>query len=54
MIDVLPDTIARIVMAQEAIEDGDAAHAHTLLVALEADLVGSLAALELAQLEETT
>ena len=41
---LLQDVIARIVSAQEAIEEGDAGYAHTLLVQLEADLVSSLAA----------
>ena len=42
---LLRDVAARIVAAQEALEDGDSGYAHTLLVDLEADVVESLAAL---------
>lgn len=41
---LLQDALARIVSAQEAIEDGDAGYAYTLLVQLEADLASSLVA----------
>ena len=40
------DALARVVSAEEAIEDGDVGLAFSLLVDLEGDLVGSLAALQ--------
>ena len=50
-IEIVRDAIARVVAAEEAIEDGDSGYAHAVLVGLEADLVGSLSALELPELE---
>lgn len=44
---LLRDLVSRVVSAQEALEDGDAGYAHAILTGLEADLVSSLAALEL-------
>jgi hypothetical protein len=46
-VELLRDAIARVIHAEEAIEDGDAGYAHAILTGLEADLVGSLAAFEL-------
>jgi hypothetical protein len=46
-IELLRDAIARVIHAEEAIEDGDSSYAHAILTGLEADLVSSLAALEL-------
>jgi hypothetical protein len=48
---LLQGVIARIISAQEAIEDGDSSYAHTLLLQLEGDLVGSLAALSMEEAE---
>jgi hypothetical protein len=45
--------LARVVCTQKVIDDGDGDHAHAIFVALEANLVGSLAALELDALEES-
>jgi hypothetical protein len=42
---LLRNAAARIVAAQEALEDGDTGLAYAILVDLEADVVGSLAAL---------
>ena len=38
--------LARVVSAEKAIEEGDSGYAYSLLVDLEGDLVGSLAALQ--------
>lgn len=46
---VIQNAVGRVVSAEEAIEDGNPDYAHTLLVDLEADLVGSLAALSMEQ-----
>ena len=48
-LDVIANAVARLVSAEDALEDGDPDYAHTLLVDLEADLVGSLAAFALEQ-----
>jgi hypothetical protein len=48
---IIRDTISRVIVAQEAIEDGDSGYAHAILTGLEADLVGALSALELDTLE---
>jgi hypothetical protein len=46
-VELLRDAICRVIHAEEAIEDGDSGYAHAILTSLEADLVSSLAALEL-------
>ena len=46
-LDVIQNAVARVVAVEEALEVGDTGEAFTLLVNLEADLVGSLAALSM-------
>ena len=45
LVALLRDVAARIVAAQEALEVGDTGEAFAILVDLEADVVGSLAAI---------
>jgi hypothetical protein len=47
LVALLRDVAARIVAAEEALEVGDAGLAFAILVDLEADVVGSLAALSM-------
>jgi hypothetical protein len=45
----LHNVLARIVVVEEALEVGDTGEAFAILIDLEADLVGSLAALSMEQ-----
>jgi hypothetical protein len=46
-LDVIANAVARVVAVEEALEFGDTGEAFAILVDLEADLVGSLAALSM-------
>jgi hypothetical protein len=48
-IDVIRNALARVVVVEEAIEVGDTGEAFAILIDLEGDLVGSLAALSMEQ-----
>lgn len=46
-LDVIANAVARVVSVEEELEFGDTGEAFAILVDLEADLVGSLAALSM-------
>ena len=48
-LEVIRNALSRVVAVEEALEVGDTGEAFALLVDLEADLVGSLAALSMEQ-----